>query len=411
MFRQAKIGMGGPPRGSAPLSESIAPFRAGRRFGTVYRALLGLAVLLTALGLVLYTGESIETAGRAAAMCMEVILPSLFPFLVVSNLIIGLGFAEAVGRIAAPVMRRVFRLNGSCASVFLMGIVGGYPVGARAAITTYEQGLCTKTECERMLSFCNNSGPAFVLGVVGTGVFADSRAGLLLYLSHVLASLTVGVLFRFYRRQEPLSRPRSLSRTPARPARVFVDAVRSGLAGVGNISAFVIFFAVAVNLLFASGVLGTLAQGIAAPLGHLGVNSAGVERMLVGAIEMTSGLTSLKGAEAGMNARLSMAAFLLGWAGISIHCQVLSFLGDSGLSLLPYLTGKLLHAVLSAVYTALFLHFFPIAVSTAAIAAGQVEILTQMNAVACLVCALINCACVLLAMLLLWLWDKIANRV
>lgn len=78
-----------------------------------------------------------------------------------------------------------------------MGIVGGYPVGARAAITSYERGLCTKTECERMLSFCNNSGPAFILGVVGAGVFANSSAGMLLYLAHVLASLSVGSVFGF----------------------------------------------------------------------------------------------------------------------------------------------------------------------------------------------------------------------
>lgn len=79
---------------------------------------------------------------------------------------------------------------------------------------------------------------------------------------------------------------------------------------------------------------------------------------------MTSGLTSLKGAAESMNARLSMAAFMLGWAGVSVHCQVLSFLGDSGLSLVPYLTGKLLHAILSAVYMAILSYIFPIAVDT-----------------------------------------------
>ena len=112
-----------------------------------------------------------------------------------------------------------------------------------------------------------------------------------------------------------------------------------------------------------------------------------------------------------MNARLSMAAFMLGWAGVSVHCQVLSFLGDSGLSLVPYLTGKLLHAILSAVYMAILSYIFPIAVDTAAIAAGQVEILTQMDIVAYLVCALINCAAVVLTLFLLWAWDKIAGRV
>lgn len=97
------------------------------KIGICYKVLLGAAVLGTGVGLVLYTSESIETAGKAAAMCIEVILPSLFPFLVVSNLIIGLGFAEAVGRIASPVMRRLFNLNGSCASAFIMGSSADIP--------------------------------------------------------------------------------------------------------------------------------------------------------------------------------------------------------------------------------------------------------------------------------------------
>ena len=382
-----------------------------RRGGAFYRRLLGLAVLLTGVGLTVYTRQSVETAGRAAAMCMEVILPSLFPFLAVTNLLIGLGFAESLGRFAAPVMRRIFRLNGACAGVFLMGIVGGYPVGARAAIATYEEGLCSRTECERMLSFCNNSGPAFILGVVGAGIFSDSRAGLLLYLSHVLASLTVGILFRFYRYREPVSPGRAPARPRRAPAEVFVDSVRSALAGVGSISAFVIFFAVAVNLLFASGILETLSRLIALPLSGLGVDHRQVERLLVGLIEMTSGLSSLKGAEQSMGAGLSMAAFLLGWAGVSVHCQVLSFLGDSGLSLLPYLGGKLLHAAFAALYTACLLRFFPAAVSTAALAAGQVETLTRINAAGYLVCALINCGVLLLSFGLVTLWEKFANRV
>ena len=63
-------------------------------------------------------------------------------------------------------------------------------------------------------------------------------------------------IFRFYKRREPLARTRAVTYEVQKPSRVFVDAVRSGLVGIGNISAFVIFFAVAINLLFASGALG-----------------------------------------------------------------------------------------------------------------------------------------------------------
>ena len=381
------------------------------RAGRLRRVLPGLAAVLTMAGLVVYPRQSAETAGRAAAMCMELILPSLFPFLALSNLIISLGFAESLGRLADPVMRRVFRLNGTCAGVFLMGIAGGYPIGAKSAISVYEQGLCSRTECERMLSFCNNSGPAFILGVVGSGIFSSTGAGLLLWLAHVLASLTVGVLFRFYRYREPIAEGQRLRHAPVRPAKAFADSVRNALAGVGNISAFVIFFAVAVNLLFASGLLDVLSRVIAAPLSGLGVDRARVTRLLTGAIEITSGLRSLQGAGAHMGADLSMAAFLLGWAGVSVHCQVLSFLGDSGLSLLPYLTGKLLHAGFSALYTAVLLRIFPLAADAAAPAAGQAAALAARTAAFSPLPVLSGCCLLCLVFAAADLWEKFANRV
>ena len=341
-------------------------------FGKCYRILLALAVLATGIGLVRYTDSSMEIAGKAAAMCLEVILPSLFPFLVFSNLVIGMGYAEMLGQWAAPLMRRVFRVDGACAGVYLMGIIGGYPVGARAAIQTYEQGLCSKTECQRMLSFCNNSGPAFILGVVGTGIFSSSRAGLMLYLVHILASLTVGVCFRFYRSDELPGKARTLPRKEVRPAAVFVDAVRNGLSGIGSISAFVIFFAVAVNLLFASGLLSRLSHGIAQLLSPVGITEAAARRLLTGIVEITSGLSSLRDAAESLNARLSMAAFLLGWAGISVHCQVLSFLGNSGISLLPYLCGKALHSIVSAFYMTVLCKIILPDYNTASVAVGQI---------------------------------------
>ena len=170
------------------------------RLGLFYRILFALAIGASLVGLVVYTDACKETAGKAAAMCIELILPSLFPFLVLSNLVIGMGYARALGKACAPVMRRLFNLSGACAGPFLMGIIGGYPIGAKSAVALYESGQCTQSECERMLSFCNNSGPAFILGVVGSGIFSSSKAGILLYAAHVLASVTVGILFRSYKK-------------------------------------------------------------------------------------------------------------------------------------------------------------------------------------------------------------------
>lgn len=163
---------------------------------------LGLALLCATLALMLYPKPSMEAARTGLQLCYNVIIPSLFPFFVLSSLVVELGLAGYLGRLLEGIMWPLFHVSGACASAFALGFVGGYPVGAKTAINLYERGMCTRTEAERLLAFCNNSGPAFILGVVGAGIFASSTVGVLLYLAHALASVCIGLLFRFYKAGE-----------------------------------------------------------------------------------------------------------------------------------------------------------------------------------------------------------------
>jgi sporulation integral membrane protein YlbJ len=254
-----------------------------------------------------------------------------------------------------------------------LGFVGGYPVGARTALSLYEKGLCTKTEAERLLSFCNNSGPAFILGVVGAGIFSSSRVGLLLYLTHAAASLCVGVLFRFYKRGEAPGAHRAGPDFQAkRLSAAFTGSVKSAFLSALNICAFVVFFTVVIQMLTVSGALPALAGALSAVLSPFGLTQAWSRRLLTGLLEISSGVWSLAG-EGALAGRLPMAAFMLGWAGLSVHSQVLSFLGDSGLSTRTYLVGKLLHGGLSALLTAVLVRLLPLDAQVGAYLTEQVE--------------------------------------
>ena len=315
---------------------------------------LGMGLLCATLALMLYPQEAMEAARDGLTLCGNVIIPSLFPFFVLSSLVVELGLAGYLGRVLEKVMRPLFNVSGVCASAFALGFVGGYPVGARTAIDLYQKGMCTKTEAERLLAFCNNSGPAFILGVVGAGVFASSRVGVLLYLAHALASACIGVLFRFYKAapggQKAQPRPQPHFRAQ-RFSAAFTGSVKNSFLSTLNICAFVVFFTVVIKMLFLSGFLPGLARVLGTVLAPLGFDQMWAERLLTGVIELSSGVWTLTG-EGALTGRMSMAAFMLGWAGVSVHCQVLSFIGDSGLSVRTYLVGKILHGGLSALFAA-----------------------------------------------------------
>ena len=311
----------------------------------------GIVIASCMLGLLVFPSESMQAAKDGLSLCYNVIIPSLFPFFVLSGLVIELGLARYLGRAAEHVMRPLFNVGGACASAFVLGIIGGYPVGARTAILLYEKKMCSKAEAERLLGFCNNSGPAFILGVVGAGIFSSSRMGLLLYFAHVAASVCIGILFRFYRWDSPAGQGNSsLNFQTTRFPAAFTSSITSSFRSTLNICAFVVFFLVVIRLLFLSGILSGVAVILGVLFSPLGFDAEWAKRFLTGIIEISSGVWTLNGVVGNEAGRLSMAAFMLGWAGVSVHCQVLSFIGDSGLSMRTYIGGKILHGVLSALF-------------------------------------------------------------
>ena len=348
--------------------------------GSGYRTLpVGIGLALAAAGLILWPEEAMAAMTRSMALCANVVVPSLFPFFVLSSLVVELGLARYLGRLLEPVMATLFRVNGSCAAALALGVVGGYPVGARTAIALYQNGQCSRSETERLLAFCNNCGPAFILGVVGTGIFGSSWVGMLLYLIHLTASLLVGILFRFYkphdapilRRVDP-TRFQTVSISGA-----FTRAVTGAMQAALNICAFVMVFGAALGLLAKSGALDLAAGVLATILSPLGLTHPQAVQLLSGLLEMTAGVSALT--DGTLTGRMSMAAFLLGWAGLSVHCQVMSFLGDSGLSPATYLCGKALHGLFSALLLGLTVRFLPIELPAALYLAEQTETLAQLE--------------------------------
>ena len=320
--------------------------------------------------LLLHPQEAVDAAKTGMHLCVNVVVPSLFPFLILSGLVVRLGFAQSLKRILEPVMRPVFGLSGSCASALALGLIGGYPVGAKTAVSLYRERQINKKEVERLLAFCNNCGPAFLFGVVGAGVFANSRIGLLLYLIHILASILVGIVFQLLFG----SVPSSFNKThPANEMQSFPKAltgsIQDAISSSLNIGGFIVSFTILIRFAFSAGLIPAIG-GLLARIP--GISHSDSEAMLVGMIELSSGVWGLKEASAALPSKVAMAAFMLGWAGLCVHCQVLSFTEDEDLSIRPYLTGKLLHGIISTLLFGLLFRLAPVRATLASNYAEQV---------------------------------------
>ena len=333
------------------------------------------ALVISVFALIFYSEASAAAAKDGLTLCFNVIIPSLFPFFVMSSLIVELGLADKLGRLLEPVMQPLFNVGGVCAAAFILGFLGGYPLGAKTAIALYKNGSITKDEAERLLSFCNNSGPAFIFGVVGAGIFSSSLIGLILYAVLMISSVIVGVIFRGWGRKKgsKLRAARPIRIVTVSYSNAFVQAVSGSFSSLIGICGFVIFFTVLIRLLFVAGVIPWLSSLLGGLFAPLGLDGRWCERLITGVIELTSGVWGLKDVAPQLQRSITMAAFMLGWAGLSIHFQVISFIGGTGLSPKSYVFGKLLHGVISAALTAVIFTLLPIKAPVALYLAEQVS--------------------------------------
>jgi hypothetical protein len=116
-----------------------------------------LAIFALFGGLLMWPQAAAQGAREGLKLCAEVAIPALFPFLVLTSMAVSLGAAAVLGKLLLPVTGPLFRLGGA-SSALALGLLGGYPAGAQAVRSLYEQGQCSRTQAERALAFCNNCG-------------------------------------------------------------------------------------------------------------------------------------------------------------------------------------------------------------------------------------------------------------
>ena len=201
-------------------------------------------------------------------------------------------------------------------------------MGGRTVGELYHSGSISREKAEALLTFCNNAGPSFILSIAGAGVFGSSRIGLALYAVHGVSALAAGGLLGAFQGAGSAPERRALTPVGSRGAQsipaAFVTCVRNAALTMLHVCAFVIFFLAMMAL---------VRQAWPA-----------VPPLILGLLELTGGVTALPDSAVGF----VMAAALLGWGGVSVHCQTAAVLEDTGLRMGRYLLAKALQGILSA---------------------------------------------------------------
>lgn len=321
------------------------------------------------LCLLIFSKSNLPAIKSGLSLWANSVVPSLFPFFVATELLMHTNIITLFGNVLNQYMKPLFNVRGEGAFAFIMGMISGYPVGAKIASNFRQNNICSKEECERLLSFTNNSGPLFIIGTVGILMFRNTTIGILLFVTHLLACISVGFIFRYWKKDKNTRMTNSYSSSFGKDKKfvsfsnlgeVLAESITSSISTILLIGGFVVLFSSIISILRASGILNSLAIILAPIFQFLNIDTSFIQGILTGILEITNGINGISSiACKKISINIILTAFLLGFGGISILLQVWSITSKTDLSIKPYVYGKLLHGLLAAFYTYLLLNIFP----------------------------------------------------
>lgn len=295
--------------------------------------------------IVFYSKELSEGIKNGINVALNLVIPSMFLFMILSNIIIQSNLSNIVSRPFHFLSKWVFHIPKENITIVVLSLVGGYPVGAKLLGDAVRRGEMSPQLAERMLCYCVNCGPAFLISGVGTAIFGSQKLGLYLYLSQIVACLVTGFLCSFGIKRNP----QESVPVPAYSASgsvLIVGAVNDAVRSLGIICGFVVAFSSFM------------------PITELLLHYLNPEyaTVLQGLLEVTNGCNNLVDYTA--SNRILLAAVFTAFGGICVHLQVCAMLKSTGIRMGRFFLYRIPYILVSAGVIQLFLTLFPDTVST-----------------------------------------------
>lgn len=305
--------------------------------------------------LLFQSGELSVGIRRGLSLCSTLVIPSLFPFMVLSSFLIHSRASLFLSQLFQP-FTSFLKLPKSTGSLLLSALIGGYPAAAKGIADYTRDGRLDSKTAARMLTFCVNAGPPFLIGAVGVGIFHSRKLGFLLFLAQFLSAVLLALLSTVFRSETVINRKTQNPILPSNSS-CLISSVLDAAESCFRMCAFVLLVCGVVDLL----------SGI--PFLRIITENPLYNALFIGFFEVTAGAVACSVPGAGPLTAVAITSF----SGLCVIFQIAAVTDQSGISLKPFLLSRLFHALFSVGFLRLFLSFSPETVETFSARNGTVE--------------------------------------
>lgn len=300
-------------------------------------------LFIVSLCIIILINPQVSASGAKTGLifCTNILIPSLFPFMVLSSLIVKIGLSDKISKLLAPITKAIFNLPESSAATLILSFIGGYPTGAIGVKELFLQKKITSKQAEQMLLFMVCAGPAFILSAIGAQISSSKSTGIIIFISHIFSALILGIFSGLFYK-DGTSCENKIIYQPIPFSTALVNSCLNAAMAMFNMCSFVILFSAFLNIIFKI-------------FDFFYLQSSIIKVVASVLLEVTNGCIAI----INNHASTELIAFALGWAGLCIHFQIFAITNSINFSKLKFIFCRAIHGVLSAIIT----HFLLIAFS------------------------------------------------
>ncbi len=311
---------------------------------------ISLAFVCVAGILLCYPTALANGVNRGLSICGTVIIPTLYPFMIFAGLLADSPLCTRPSRFIGRLTECLFHLPACCGPAILISLIGGYPAGGIAIARLRANGQIHDAQARRMTYFCVNAGPAFIVSTVGAGLLGNVHAGWMLFTSHAIASIGMGIIIGRHTTTTTVRQP-----TPTVPPRPLAIIVRDSCQSLITMCGFVLLASAGLSTWEASGLPLTLQTATTIPATWWSTAIAGLTEVSCGCI-----------AVAGMGTMSQFwLSLCLGWGGLSVQGQLAAVLGRGfRVFTTSFWLARLCHGCISGAIATMLFHCIPLDLPT-----------------------------------------------
>ena len=305
---------------------------------SVSKTILSIFVIYILVNMVLFPQFYLQTTLNGISAWALNVLPCLLPFIFFTKILSSFSLTEKISLLFTKPVKKIYNTSPIASFAFISSVVSGYPLGAKVTADLYENKQISRSDAFKMMSFCSTSGPMFIIGAVGAGMFSNALIGYLIFSAHIIGAILNGIIYRNIKIKE-LSSTKKIENT-AKPSNLSSMVLDTSLSVISVGTIIAIFFVVIASL---SPILSFLPSNVSA--------------FIAGLIEITKGCLDIS-ALPSIKQAILLASFVISFGGISTIFQSLALTATFKMPIKLMILQKFTHALISTFIAFLLIVIF-----------------------------------------------------